>query len=260
MGEQRWSTVRTDDWGWLGLLTLNRPERMNALTPTLIREFGEASRSLVETGAKVVVITGSDRAFCVGADLSEVAAISGTDAFYSWTVAIQEQFSSLESLGAITIAAIDGFCMGGGLELAMRCDYRLATEAARLALPEIKHGLLPTGGGLTTLVELIGLSQAKDLVLSGRTLPAAEARALGLVHELVGSPAAESAIAWAERFRDHPRLAVRAAKQAFRLTRTGTPPGWSEAMEALTACLLVSGDEAREGIEAFLEKREARFG
>ena len=112
MAEQRWSTVRTDDWGWLGLLTLHRPERMNALTPTLIREFGEASRSLVETGAKVVVITGSDRAFCVGADLSEVSAISGTDAFYSWTVAIQEQFSSLESLGAITIAAIDGFCMG----------------------------------------------------------------------------------------------------------------------------------------------------
>lgn len=259
MAEQQWSTVRADGRGWLGLLTLHRPERMNALTPTLIREFGEASRSLVEAGAKVVVITGSERAFCVGADLSEVAAISGTEEFYIWTTAIQEQFASLESLGAITIAAIDGYCMGGGLELAMRCDYRLAADTARLALPEIKHGLLPTGGGLTTLVELIGLSQAKDLVLSGRTITAPEAVAVGLVHQLVGSPAVESAITWAERFRDHPRLAVRAAKQAFRLTRTGTPPGWSEAMEALTACLLVSGDEAKEGIAAFLEKREARF-
>lgn len=259
MGEQQWSTVRAESRDWLGLLTLDRPDRLNALTPTLIGEFGDAVQSLMAAGAKVVVITGSDRAFCVGADLSAVAAIGGTEEFYAWTTAIQEQFASLESLGAVTIAAIDGFCMGGGLELAIRCDYRLAAHTARLALPEIKHGLLPTGGGLTALVGLIGLAQAKDLVLTGRTLSAAEARSLGLVHELVASPAAESAIVWAERFRDHPRLALRAAKQAFRLTRTGTPPGWSDAMEALTACLLVAGSEAKEGIAAFLEKREARF-
>jgi enoyl-CoA hydratase/carnithine racemase len=259
MAEDRWSTVRADEQGWLGLLTLDRPERLNALTPTLIREFGEASRFLAAAGAKVIVITGSERAFCVGADLSEVATIGRTEQFYAWTTAIQEEFAALESLSAVTIAAIDGFCMGGGLELAMRCDYRLAAETARIALPEIKHGLLPTGGGLTVLVELVGLAQAKDLVLSGRTLSAAEARSVGLVHDVVGSPAAGPAVAWAEQFRDHPRLALRAAKQAFRLTRTGTPPGWSDVMEALTACLLVSGDEAKEGIAAFLEKREARF-
>jgi enoyl-CoA hydratase/carnithine racemase len=259
MADERWSTVRAEERGWLGMLTLDRPERLNALTPTLIREFGEASRFLTAAGAKVIVITGSEQAFCVGADLSAVATIGGTEEFYAWTTAIQDEFASLESLSAITIAAIDGFCMGGGLELAMRCDYRLAADTARLALPEIKHGLLPTGGGLTVLVELVGLAQAKDLVLSGRTLSAAEARSIGLVQNVVRSPAAESAIEWAEQFKSHPRLALRAAKQAFRLTRTGTPPGWSDAMEALTACLLVSGDEAKEGIAAFLEKRKARF-
>lgn len=259
MNDKPFQTVRTEQRDWLGVLTLDRPERMNTLTPLLVQELGEGSVSLLKAGVKVVLITGDERAFSAGADLSEVSATKRMEDFYTWTTDIQDVFSRLEALSAITIAAIDGFCLGGGLELAMRCDYRLATSSAKLGLPEIKHGLLPTGGGLTTLVELVGLPAAKDLVLSGRTITPDEAVSIGLVTEILPSPIDTSAASWAERFSDHPRLAIRAAKQAFRVSRTGTPAGWSEMMEALTACLLISGEEAKDGIAAFLEKRKPSF-
>ena len=258
-GAPRWDTVRTEVDGVLGVLRLHRPDRLNALTPALIEDFSAAARHLVDSGVKVIVVTGDERAFCAGADLDAVSRTPDVGDFLAWVSRIQAVFAEFESLGVVTVAAIDGFCLGGGLELAMRCDFRLATGRARLGLPEIRHGLLPTGGGLSILVEIVGLPVAKDLVLTGRIITAAEATALGLVTAVVDAPVLETATAWADRFRGHPRLAIRTAKSALRLARTGTPAGWTDAVEALTASVLVSGKEARAGIAAFLDKTEATF-
>lgn len=258
-GAPHWETVRIEVDGVLGVLRLHRPERMNALSPAVIEDLAAASQYLTDRGVKIIVVTGDERAFCAGADLDEVSRTPDVGDFLAWVSRIQTVFAQFEALGVITVAAIDGFCLGGGLELAMRCDFRLATGRARLGLPEIRHGLLPTGGGLSILVEIVGLPVAKDLVLSGRTLAAAEAVELGLVTEVVDAPVLASAVDWADRFRGHPRLAIRTAKSALRLARTGTPAGWTDAVESLTASVLVSGKEAQDGIAAFLNKTEATF-
>jgi enoyl-CoA hydratase len=260
VAEPRWAFVRADLDGVLGVLRLCRPERMNTLSPPLIEEFAAATRHLADSGAKVIVVTGDERAFCAGADLDAVSRTTDVADFLTWVARIQAVFAEFETLGVVTVAAIDGYCLGGGLELAMRCDFRLATARARLGLPEIRHGLLPTGGGLSILVEIVGLPVAKDLVLTGRTLTATEAVDLGLVTAIVDPPVLDAARAWADRFRGHPRLAIRTAKSALRLARTGTPAGWTDAVESLTASVLISGREAQAGIAAFLDKREATFG
>jgi enoyl-CoA hydratase/carnithine racemase len=232
---------------------------MNTLTPQLIDELGRAVRHLMKSGSKVVVITGDERAFCAGADLSLVRAFKTAESFIPWMDSIQTTYTELEAAGVITIAAIDGFCLGGGLEMALRCDFRLATNRAQLGLPEIRHGLLPTGGGLTTLVSIVGLPRTKDLVLSGRMVAADEALQMGLLHDVVDQPVLESAIAWAEQFKGHPRLAIHTAKKALRLSRTGASPGWSETVEGLTASVLIGSTEAKRGIEAFLAKTAIEY-
>lgn len=259
MNGQSFETLRLEHRDWLATVTLARPDRLNTLTPTLIGEVGQACRRAVADGVKVLVITGDERAFSAGADLSVVSDLGRLADFHAWNASIHHEFAGIEALGAVTIAAIDGFCLGGGLELAMRCDFRLASPGARVGLPEIHHGLLPTGGGLSTLVDLIGLREAKRLVLSGTLLDVDSALRVGLVDELVAGPAVAAAVQWAEQFSGLPRLALAAAKRAFRLTRTGTPPGWSEELEILTAAMLVASEDGQEGVQAFLAKRQATF-
>lgn len=253
-------TLRLDIAEGVATLTLDRPDRMNAINAAMKAELAEALDRIESERARCVVLTGAGRAFCAGADIKERAGQEPTPAeFLSAQRRTHALFTRLAALDAPVIAAIHGVALGGGLELALCADIRLAAEGARLGLTEVNLGVIPAGGGTQRLPRLIGLGAAKRLLLTGETLLAEAARALGLVDEVTTpDDLLPRARQLAERIAAQPPLAVGAAK---RVMERGMDTDLATGLEAElhAAAILFATEDRREGMRAFLEKRRPVF-
>jgi enoyl-CoA hydratase/carnithine racemase len=240
------------------VLTLRRERKLNALSTALEGALGAALDDERVRESRCVVVTGGPRAFSAGADVTEMRGLDPASivAYYRATGAVYERLADLPQP---TIAAIAGHCLGGGLELALACDFRVADSTAGFGLPEVGIGILPSSGGTLRLARLVGTARAKELVILGDRFGAAEARELGLVTEAVAEgEALGRALGLAERIASLPPLAVSVAKQ----TIDAMPEASREAglaLERLAYGLLAQTADAREAADAFAEKRPPRF-
>jgi enoyl-CoA hydratase/carnithine racemase len=235
------------------VVTLRRAEKLNALSTALEGALGEALDDDRVRASASVVFTGGERAFSAGADVGELRERDPASilAYYRSTGGVYERVAGLPQP---TIAAIAGYCLGGGLELALACDFRVADATASFGFPEVGIGILPSSGGTHRLARLVGTARAKELVLLRERFGAEEGRALGLVTEAVDEGGAlERALELADRIGALPPLAVAVAKQAI----DAMPESSREAglaLERLAYGLLAQTDDAREAAAAFAEK------
>jgi enoyl-CoA hydratase/carnithine racemase len=244
--------------GPAAVITLRREEKLNALSTEVERALSDALRDERVRASACVVVAGGARAFSAGADVNEMRDLDPAAilAYYRETGGVYEEVASLPQP---TIAAIAGHCLGGGLELALACDFRVADATASFGLPEVAIGIVPSSGGTHRLARLVGTSRAKELILLRERFGPEEARAYGLVTETVAEGAAlDRALELAERLAALPPLAVTLAKQ----TIDAMPESSREAglaLERLAYGLLAQTEDAREAADAFAEKREPRF-
>jgi enoyl-CoA hydratase/carnithine racemase len=240
------------------VLELRRPEKLNALSAALERELDAALAGPAVGDSRCVVVTGAGRAFSAGADVAE---LGGNDPaaildYYRATGGVYERFAALEQP---TIAAVHGYCLGGGLELALAADFRIADRTAVFGLPEVAIGIVPSSGGLHRLVRLLGLAHAKELMLLRERFDADEALAFGVVTEVTEPGGALArALELAERLAALPPLAVRVAK-ATANAAAESPREAAILLERLAYGMLAQTDDAREAAQAFVEKRPPRF-
>jgi len=241
------------------VITLNRPEALNALSFQVVREIGAAIDEAAASDARALLITGAgEKAFCAGADIKEFMGRTVVEEFNT-TQAGQHTFARLDHLSIPSVAVINGYALGGGLELAMACTFRVAVSGARLGLPEIKLGLIPGYGGTQRLPRLIGQARALDLVMTGRMIEAEEALAIGLVNRIVDADAPlDGGIAFAREFAGYSLPVLRYAREA--VMRAGTV-NLTEglALERDLNTLAFEGEDAGEGATAFIEKRPPAF-
>jgi enoyl-CoA hydratase len=237
------------------LVTLDRPEVLNALDYRTLGELADALEALDRDGSvRCVVITGAgDRAFAAGADIKEMADATPV------TMSVANNFARWERLKRVRvpmIAAVRGFALGGGCELAMACDMVVAAEDATFGQPEIKLGIMPGAGGTQRLTRALGKARAMELILTGRTFTAREAYERGLVSEIVArEEALPAALALASEIASLPPLAVRAAKEAVnRASELSLEAGLE--FERRNFFMLFASDDQKEGMAAFVEKRK----
>ena len=246
--------------GRVATVTLDRAEALNAISTELALALAETVEPLAtDPGVRAVVLTGAgDRAFCVGADLKQRATFDD----HGWFVqreAFRRGFAALRRCPLPTVAAVAGFALGGGTELAISCDLVVAAADATFGLPEVRLGLVPAGGGTQLLVRRVGRSAARDLVLTGRRVGAAEALELGLADRVVpGGEVLAAAAALAAELAANAPIAVRMAKWALEV---GADLPLEAAMEVEDQAWrrAVLSDDRREGIAAWVEKREPRW-
>jgi enoyl-CoA hydratase/carnithine racemase len=206
--------VRLEVSGAVATIRLDRP-KMNAVNARLRDEIAEAARAAdADPAVRAVVLYGVERVFAAGADIKEMAEMSYAE-MTDHCKALQESFTAVARIGAPVVAAITGYALGGGLELALCADFRVAGESAKVGQPEIQLGVIPGAGGTQRLPRLIGPSRAKDLIFTGRHVGAAEALAIGLVDKVVPDDQVyDAATEMAARYADGPAVALRAAKEA----------------------------------------------
>ena len=243
----------------VAVLRVDREDRLGALSRAMVEALQGYLAGLAEDpDVRVLVLTGTGRGFVAGADVNEYHGVDQA-AFDAYQRLSRRTFDALEGLPVPTVAAVNGFAFGGGFELALCCDLIVASTAARFALPEVSLGLLPGGGGTQRLARAIGKRATKEIVMTGRHVPAEEAHDYGLMIRLVEpEELMASALELAETLAGNAPLAVREAK---RLIDDGveTPLPAALTLEQRVLSALFATEDAREGIEAFLEKREPRF-
>ena len=242
-------------------ITINRADRLNTLTPEFFEDFDRALGELrADETVRCLMITGSgDRAFSAGADLTSFTEVS--KAFKVWRSSrrSQEVFLRLANFPKPTVAAINGHCFGGGLELALACDFRIAARRVRLGQTEVNLGLVPGAGGSQRLVRILGQAKAKELVMLGSRLTADEAASLGLLTKAVENEAFSAEVrGFSERLAKQAPIAIRLAKVLLNRA-IDTPIDASLEMEAMAFGLVTSSEDVFEGLQAFLEKREPKF-
>ncbi|MBM3366787.1 MAG: enoyl-CoA hydratase [Gammaproteobacteria bacterium] len=243
------------------LVTLNRPEAMNALNTQMGHDQVDLWRRITESPGEVrcVVLTGAgERAFCAGADLKERDGMA-VDTWRTQHELFERAFAGLVECPVPVIAAVNGHAHGGGLEMALCCDFIFAAQGARLSLPEVSRGLMPGGMGTQNLARAIGERRAKELVLSARALTAEEALAWGLANRIC-APAklVEEALAMAEAIAGNGPLAVRQAKKSIHYgLGMDLLTGYRFEIEAYNR--LIDTADRHEGVKAFVEKRKPRF-
>ncbi len=240
-------------------LTFNRPERLNALSAEMFSEISTVfDRVRQNPDIRALILTGQGRAFIAGADIKE---LSESDALKAKEISIfgQEVMSKVEQLPIPVLAAVNGFALGGGCEMAMACDIIYASEEAKFGQPEINLGVIPGFGGTQRLARLVGLGLAKDLCFTGRTIDAAEAKAIGLAARVF--PAADlmqESLRAAKIMAQKGRFAIQTMKQAMD-RGFGIDLRSALLLEANAFCLCFAHPDAREGTTAFLEKRQPKF-
>jgi len=253
--------VRYEVDGAVALVTIARPEVLNAMDQDVFFGLKEAAeRAERDAEVRAVVLKGDGRAFSSGLDTSLFAAgIGGGSPLTLDIAALQRCFSVYETIGKPTIAAVGGLCLGGGIQLAAACDLRVAAEDAELAVYEIRWGIIPDLGGTQRLPRLIGLGRAKELVMTGRKVGAAEALAWGLVNRVVPRDRLEEeTLTWARELAAGPPLAVAAAK---RLAGSALDMPVSAGLEREVAVnrRLLATEDFREAVTARFEKRQPSF-
>ncbi|HBW34943.1 enoyl-CoA hydratase/isomerase family protein [Desulfosporosinus sp. BICA1-9] len=240
-------------------LTLNRPKVLNALNDQVFNELAEAAEELAaDQSVRVVIITGGEKVFAAGADISQMASASAVDVTTSDNPS-HRAFHLIENMPKPVIAAIAGFALGGGCELTLVTDVRIAADNAQFGLPEIKLGILPGGGGTQRLPRLIGAGRAKELIFSGDFINAEEALRIGLVNKVVPADQLfEEAKKIAKKYADRGVVALRLAKSAV---NEGLRMDLEAGLEYEHKCfsLLFATEDQKEGMRAFLEKRSPKF-
>lgn len=244
----------------IALITINRPKVLNALNQQVIRELGRAMRSAADDDTvKVVVLTGAgEKAFAAGADIEELTELGPVSAI-ELARRGQALTRDMERLGKPIIAALNGFALGGGCEIAMACTLRVAADTAKLGQPEVNLGLPPGYGGTQRLPRLVGKGRALDLILTGRMVSADEARAMGLVNMVVpGAELMDAVRKLAGTIMEKAPLAVRFAMEAV---HGGMEMGLDQGLnlEAHQFGLCAGTEDMKEGLTAFLEKRKPSF-
>jgi enoyl-CoA hydratase len=240
------------------VLTLNRPEALNALSFEILREIGEALDQAALSDARALLVTGAgDKAFCAGADIKELRNRSLSEQKAGAELG-HATFGRLDRLPIPSVALVNGYAFGGGLELALACTFRLAAPNAKMGLPEIKLGLVPGYGGTQRLPRVIGPARALEVILTGRTVEAREAETLGLVNRVVESDLLAAGKAFAREFTSYGLPALRRAREA--VTRAlDLPLHEGLMMEADLSTLSFQTEDAEEGMAAFEEKRKPAF-
>ena len=240
------------------VIKLNRPEALNALSFALIRELGEAFDRVAASDARALLITGAGpKAFCAGADIKELAGRTlvshkqGTE-LGQWT------FAKLDRLPMPSVAIVNGYAFGGGLELALACTARVATRNAKMGLPEIKLGLIPGSGGTQRLPRVVGEARALEMIMTGRTVDAEEALRTGLVNRLIEGDPVEQGIAYAREFTCHSLPVLGFAREAVHRA-LATPLSEGLRIEADLSTLAFQTRDSVEGMNAFMAKRKPRF-
>ena len=252
-------TILVEREGRVAILTVNRPDKMNALNDQVRTDMLEALGQIeTDDGVGVVVITGAgEKSFIAGADIGEFAGRTPFDQRHA--MRSPRIFDVMASFPKPVIAMINGFCLGGGCELAMSCDIRIASDKARFGQPEINLGLIPGGGGTQRLPRLVGLGQAMRLILSGDMILAPEAKEIGLVDLLVPHEELRAkTLELAGRIASKSPLTLKVAKEAVRASqRLAIEEGI--AYERDLFCLCFSSSDKEEGVKAFLDKRPAQW-
>ncbi len=244
----------------LGLLTLNRPERLNAINKAMTLELAQLVGELeADDDVRVVIVTGEGRAFCAGADIKERAENPDDLSVQRTSRLISPTFRRLERLSQVTIAAINGPAAGGGLELALACDLRIASTDARLGLPEVTLGILPGAGGTQRLPRLVGPARAKQMMLFGDLIDAATAEKWGIVNDLADPGELMSkAREWAAVLLERPPLSLANIKGAVNVAMdTDLDTGINYEQRAST--IVAMSEDRQEGYRAFVEKRKPSF-
>lgn len=253
-------TLLVERDGPIAVVTANRPKVLNALNAVMIGELERLAAELAADAAvRAVILTGAgDRAFIAGADIGELAQLTPSSA---WNLSRRGQrlCDQIEQLGKPVIAAINGFALGGGCEIAMACTLRVAADTARLGQPEINLGLFPGYGGTQRLARLIGKGRALEMLLTGKTMTADEALSAGLVNRVVASASLMDEVrALAGDLASKPAVAMRCIIEAVN-RGLDRPLGDAEHYEAALFGLVAATDDMREGTRAFLEKRKPVF-
>jgi enoyl-CoA hydratase len=249
--------VEREPEGRIATVLLNRPDRLNALNEPLMTELVAALQELDGDGdVRCIVVGGNARAFAAGADIAEMADASVIDMYAANRV---DRWDAIRAVGTPLVAAVSGFCLGGGCELAMSCDLIVASESAVFGQPETALGILPGAGGTQRLTRTVGKALAMDMILSGRRLTAREALAAGLVARVVAREAwLEEARRVAREIATKGPVANRLAKQAVDRSFEG-PLSLGLDYERHQLYLAFASEDAKEGIRAFLEKRAPEF-
>jgi enoyl-CoA hydratase/carnithine racemase len=243
--------------GNVALLRLNRPEARNALSPKLMEQLaGELERLDPEPEVRCIVIAGSEKVFAAGADIKAMSERSFAEALRHPAASFWRRLAAIKTP---TIAAVSGYALGGGCELALACDMIVASDTAIFGQPEIELGIIPGGGGTQRLARVLGKQRTMQLILTGERFDAAAALELGLVNEVVqGGGWLEEAMALARTVAERPPIAVRLAKQAVLVAEeTALSPGIEN--ERRLYELAMATEDRVEGMTAFLEKREPKF-
>ena len=241
--------------GALARITLNRPEKLNALDPEMLIALEDAVRQAENSPlVRVIVLAAAgEKAFCVGADILAWTALSPLEMWSEWVRRGHRIFERLEHARQPVVCAIQGFAYGGGLEVALACDLRIATDSARFAMPEVKLGTIPGWGGTDRLPGLIGSARAKQMIFTGEPIAADVAERWGLVNEVVPAASLSDRVTeLAEKIAANAPVAVQTAKQLITCRSSAT-------LESLAGAVNAFSDDAKEGLAAFREKRPPKF-
>lgn len=253
-----YQNILVETRGAVGLITLNRPQALNALCDALIRELGQALDGFERDAAiGAVVLTGSEKAFAAGADIKEMASKTFVECYLEDF--ITDGWERITTCRKPIIAAVAGFALGGGCEVAMMCDTILAAESAKFGQPEITLAIIPGSGGTQRLTRAVGKAKAMEMVLSGRMIDAVEAERCGLVSRVVANDKlVEEALKLADKIAAQSRPAVLAAKEAVnRAFESSLAEGVRFERRLFHA--LFSTEDQKEGMAAFVEKRKPQF-
>ncbi|OBS30220.1 enoyl-CoA hydratase [Tepidimonas fonticaldi] len=253
-----YETLLTRTEGPVGIITLNRPKQLNALNDRLMDELGAALKAFdADDAIGCIVLTGSEKAFAAGADIAAMAQYTFSDVYRSEY--ITRNWEALRQVRKPVIAAVAGFALGGGCEVAMMCDIVIAAENAKFGQPEVKIGVIPGAGGTQRLPRAIGKAKAMDMALTGRMVDAAEAERAGLVSRVVPlDKLMDEALATALTIAAMPRLAVLAAKEAVNRAFEGPLADGLMFERRLFHAMFATQDQ-KEGMAAFLDKRTPNF-
>ncbi len=249
--------ILTEMQGAVAVVRFNRPDVLNALNIQLVDELIEKLGELDEDKAvRCIIVTGNEKAFAAGADIKEMAEASAVEMYERNNFA---RWELIQEIRTPTIAAVSGFCLGGGCELAMHCDMIIASESAKFGQPEINIGVIPGAGGTQRLSRTVGKYRAMELILTGRFFNAREAWEMGLLTRVVPDEALqEEAMKIASEIAERSPMAVRFAKEAVNKAFS-TPLAEGLDFERKMFTLLFATEDQKEGMKAFSEKRKAKY-
>ena len=257
MSTLTYKNIKTEIEGAIAIVSLNRPQVLNALNHELMKELADAMQAFdADESVRVIILTGSDRAFAAGADIKEMADESMV------SILLKDNLATWDKIRFVKkpiIAAVSGFALGGGCELAMTCDMIIASETAQFGQPEINIGVIPGAGGTQRLTRAVGKAKAMEIILTGRPVTAIEALDMGLINKIVPVELLlDEARAMAREIAKKSPLAVRMAKESVLKTYDAT---LTEGLnfERKSFYMLFASEDQKEGMKAFMEKRPANF-